>query len=44
MKSLALLGLAALTQTAIAADYTTLFDPSTMTVGQKIGEYLEVKE
>jgi hypothetical protein len=44
MKSLALLGLAALTQTAIAADYTTLFDPSTMTVGQKVGEYLEVKE
>lgn len=44
MKSLALLGLAALTQTAIAADYTILFDPSTMTVGQKVGEYLEVKE
>ncbi len=43
-KALTLLGIAALTQTAIAADYTMLFDPSTMTVGQSVGEYLIVKE
>lgn len=33
-----------LMQAAIAADYSMLFDPSAMTVGQSVGEYLTVKE
>lgn len=44
MKYLTFIGLAAFAQGAIAADYTTLFDPSTMTLGQQVGEYLEVRD
>lgn len=36
--------LALSTQVAVAADYAYLIDPATMTVGQKIGENLIVKE
>lgn len=33
-----------LIRSVLASDYTTLFDPATMTVGQSVGEFLEVKE
>ncbi len=38
------LGLMGLVRTGIAEDYTYLFDPSTMQVGQTVGEYLVVKD
>ncbi|MEN9847632.1 MAG: hypothetical protein RL368_372 [Pseudomonadota bacterium] len=44
MKYLTFIGLAAFAQGAVAADYTPLFDPSTMTLGQQVGEYLEVRD
>jgi len=39
-----LLALLGLVRVATAADYTTLFDPATMQVGQTVGEYLVVKD